>query len=256
MDCSNTLAVSNEHLLSVVYNEGTLTEEERAHLEQCPTCQQRLTSYARTNALLRSKLYRRLCPDAVQLNYYCLGVVPEEQRINIASHVLDCPLCADEVAQIRREQAAFEPFPRSSFSLHAVAHRLFATLVVQQAQPVTREMTPSTGWPRQYRAETIDVSLHLSRAANGEMMLLGIITSVDPNEAVDAFEGQKVDLYLAPGPLATEGEDAEAILPSFTTEVDDVGNIVLEDIQPGNYVLILHLPDREVIVEGLNIDQA
>lgn len=255
-DRMHASALSEEELMSVAYDDDLLSADQRVHLEQCTICQQQLAMYTTTNTLLRAKLYRTLCPSAVNLNYYCLGVVSEEERMHIASHLLDCPSCADEVAEIRRAQASVELYPPGAWSPFAALRRIFATLVVQQAQPVTRAMTPGTGWPRQYRAETIDLSLHLSRASNGEILLLGIITSTDPNEAVDAFEGEKVDLYLAPGPLAAEGEDAEAILPGFTTEVDDVGNIVLEDIQPGNYVLILHLPDREVIVEGLNIDQA
>ena len=85
MDRPHALAPSNEELMSVAYNEGTLPAEERAHLEQCSICQQRLAIYMRTNALLRAKLYRRLCPSAVDLNYYCLGMVPEERRISIAT---------------------------------------------------------------------------------------------------------------------------------------------------------------------------
>jgi anti-sigma factor RsiW len=136
----------------------------------------------------------------VRLNYYCLGGVPEAERIRIASHLLDCPLCADEVAEIRREQASFDPFPTGGFSLRSAVRRIFATLVVQQAQPVLRDDIPGTGWPRQYRAESVDLSLHLSRASNGETMLLGIITSTDPMETVDTFEGVMVELYRAPGP--------------------------------------------------------
>jgi hypothetical protein len=254
-DRTHASALSEEELMSVAYDDDILSADQRTHLEQCTICQQQLAMYTTTNALLSSKLYRTLCPSAVNLNYYCLGVVSEEERIQIANHLLDCPSCADEVAEIRRTQASVELYPPGAWSPIAALRRIFATLVVQQAQPVTRAMTPGKGWPRQYRAESLDLSLHLSRASNGEILLLGIITSADANESVDAFEGQKVDLYLAPGPLATEGENADAILPGFTTEVDDVGNIVLEDIQPGNYVMILHLPDREVIVEGLNIDQ-
>jgi hypothetical protein len=258
MDRLHALAPSDEELLSIAYNEATLPEKEREHLEHCSICQQRLASYTRTNALLRTKLYRRLCPSAVQLNYYCLGTMPEEERIATASHLLDCPLCADEVAEIRAFQATFNPFPAVTFSLRAAARHLFATLVVQQAQPVTREIGPSFGWPRQYRAETIDLSLHLSRAANGETMLLGIITSTDPTTTVDAFEGVTVDLYQAPGPLATESEgdqaSAQNVTPLLSNQVDDVGNILLEPVPAGNYVMIIHLPGLEVIIEGLNID--
>ena len=260
MDSLHALAPSNEELMSVAYNEGTLPEEERKHLEQCPICQQRLATYIRTNELLRSKLYRSLCPSAVDLNFYCLGGLPEKERISIASHILDCPLCAGEVEEIRREQANFDLYPAAAFSLPAAVRRIFATLVVQQAPPVLRDDLPATGWPRQYRAGDIDLSLHLSRTSEGEAMLLGIITSANAAETVDAFEGVAVDLYLAPGPLLRESdgeqqdiEDATALL---STQVDDIGNIFLEPVPQGDYIMIVHLPDQEVVIEGLNINHS
>jgi hypothetical protein len=255
MDRPHALAPSNEELMSVAYNEGTLPAEEQAHLEQCSICQQRLAIYMRTNALLRAKLYRRLCPGAVDLNYYCLGMVPEERRISIASHLLDCPLCADEVAEIRRLQANFDPFPSIPDSLRTAVRRLLATLVVQQAHPVTRDITPSAGWPRQYRAEAIDLSLHLSRESNEEIMLLGIITSTDSTATVGAFEGVTVDLYQAPGPLSVQSEgDQETTTPFLSTQVDDVGNILLEPIPAGDYIMIIRLSNLEVVIESLTID--
>ena len=239
-DRMHASALSEEELMSVAYDDDILSADQRTHLEQCTICQQQLAMYTTTNELLSSKLYRTLCPSAVNLNYYCLGVVSEEERMQIANHLLDCPSCADEVAEIRRTQASVELYPPGAWSPVAALRR---------------------DAPRQYRAETLDLSLHISRASNGEILLLGIITSADPNEPVDAFEGEKVGLYLASEDAINRvptdgGEKAEDILSRFTTEVDDVGNIVLEDIQPGNYVMILHLPDREVIIEGLNIDQA
>src|ERR1700687_5479076 len=165
---SHELAPSDEELLGVVYDEELLPEKKREHLDQCGDCQQRLAIYRRTNSRLLARLYRSTCPGAVELNYYCLGVVPEEERVAIASHLLDCPLCADEVAEIRHQQATFEPYPPAAFSLRSAVRRLLATLVVQQAQPVTRDMARSAGWPRQYRAESIDLSLRLSGATNGE----------------------------------------------------------------------------------------
>jgi len=257
MDSLHALAPSNEELMSVAYNEGTLPEEERKHLEQCPICQQRLATYIRTNELLRSKLYRSLCPSAVDLNFYCLGGLPEKERISIASHILDCPLCAGEVEEIRREQASFDLYPAAAFSLPAAVRRIFATLVVQQAPPVLRDDLPATGWPRQYRAGDIDLSLHLSRTSEGETMVLGIITSANAAETVDAFEGVAVDLYSPPGPLPGEGDgeqrDIEDATPLLSTQVDDVGNIFLELVPSGDYVMIVHLPDQEVVIEGLNI---
>jgi hypothetical protein len=260
-DRLHALAPSNEDLISLVYDEGLLPEEEREHLAQCPICQQRLADYKDMNTLMLSHLYRSLCPSAVNLNYYCLGGLPVEERTSIANHLLDCPLCAGEVVEIRREQASYDLFPEGGFSLRDAVRRIFANLVVQQAQPVLRDVQPSTGWPRQYRAEANDLSLHLSRADNGEIMLLGIITSSDPAKTLNAFEGMTVDLYTAPGPLV-EGSSVSSdelgidkvTSPLFSTTIDEIGNIFFEEVPPGNYVMILHLADQEVIIEGLTID--
>ena len=257
MDRSHTLAPSDEELLGVAYDEEMLPDEKREHLEQCEACQQRLAAYRRINSRLFSKLYRSACPGSVDLNYYCLGGLAQEERVAIASHVLDCPACADDVAEIRRQQAAFEPVPSTGFSLRAAVRRLFATLVVQQAQPVTRDMAPAAGWPRQYRAESIDLSLHLTRAPHGEMMLVGIVTSRDQHMTAEVFEGVTVDLYQAPGPLAAEDEGSqtgeETTVPFLSTRIDDVGNILLEPVPAGKYLMILRLPDLEVIIDDLQI---
>ena len=108
------------------------------------------------------------------------------------------------------------------------------------------------------KAGEIDLSLHLSRTSDGETMLLGIITSTNAAETVDAFEGVAVDLYSAPGPLLRESDgkqrDTEDATPILSTQVDDVGNIFLEPVPPGDYVMIVHLPDQEVVIEGLTIN--
>jgi hypothetical protein len=257
MNHPDTLVPSDEELWGVVYDEELLSAEKQAHLAHCEACQQRLAAYRRVNGRLFSKLYRSACPDAVELNYYCLGGLSQEERTTIASHILDCPACADDVAEIRRQQAAFEPVPPAAFSLPAAlrtaVRRIFGTLVVQQAQPVTRDMAAPAGWPRQYRAEAIDLSLHLSRASNGETMLVGIVTGRDPQLTAEAFEGVTVDLYQGSGPQPAGNEGAQALAPFLSTQVDDVGNILLEPVPPGTYFMILCLPDLEVIIEDLQI---
>jgi len=173
--------------------------------------------------------------------------------MSIASHILDCPSCADDVTLIRRQQAAFDPFPPATFSLQAAIRRLVATLVVQQARPVLREHTHDNGWPRQYRAESIDLSLHLSRTSNNDIMLLGIITSSDDTEAVNAFEGMVVELFQTPDPH--DITHTTSAPPLLTTQIEDVGNILLEPVPAGTYMMVIHLPGREVIIEDVNIPQ-
>src|SRR5690348_9341004 len=101
----HVLAISEESLISVAYDEDTLSQSEREHLRQCEFCQQKLTLYGRTNALLRARFYRFQCPSGVELNYYCLGLLSDESRKRIDSHILDCLSCADEIQEIRQSQA-------------------------------------------------------------------------------------------------------------------------------------------------------
>jgi hypothetical protein len=246
--CPDTLAPTNELLLSLVHNEGTLSIQEQAHFETCAICQQRLETYSGMQRALLSTLARRLCPGAGRLSYYCLDLLPAEERTRLAAHLLDCPCCADEVAELRRLQAAFEPFPARASSLADTVRRLFATLVVQQARPVTRGAAVSEGWPRQYQAEALSLSLHLSRQAGGEIMLLGILTSADSRLTVDAFDGVTVDLYNT----ATLAQATQQ-RPALTTRVDDIGNLLLAPIPAGSYTLIVRLPDREVVIEDLTV---
>ncbi|GAC1379254.1 MAG: hypothetical protein NVSMB33_04350 [Ktedonobacteraceae bacterium] len=248
-NCLDILAPSDEELLSIASDDRTLPIEEQEHLAQCPICQQRLASYINTRNRLLAKLYRSICPSAIELNYYCIGMVSEQKRISIASHILDCPLCTDEVAEIRKAQASVDLFPTLAPSLSTRLRRIFATLVVQQVQPVTRAEQPDIGWPRQYHTDSIDLSLHLSLASNQEIMLLGIITSTDPTQTLDAFQDRQVGLYTAPGPL----NDETTPQPLLSTQIDEVGNIFLENVPAGEYIMLIHLPDQEVVIEGLNI---
>jgi hypothetical protein len=270
MDCLHSQAPNDEELLSYALDGETLPAQKQAHLDQCDLCQQRLAGYKQVNASLVSHLYRRFCPDGLQLSLYCENLLPDNEKVRVAAHVVDCPLCTREVAETRRfmREAPLRPSPTPVQSLVAAgrrfveellasssAPRTFATLVRQQAQLVVRNGNNSAnkkGWPRQYRAEAIDISLHLSRASNGAYMLLGILTSADDAETVDAFEGARAELYPAP----FERSNAEGLVKSPLCEatVDDLGNIVFNAVPIGEYILIIHLPNQNIVIEGITID--
>ena len=123
---------------------------------------------------------------------------------------------------------------------------------------VRRGSAPATTWPRQYRAESIDLSLHLSRSSNEEYELLVIITSIHSAETANAFAGLAAELYSAPDPIAlsSEGdrEDKLAETPLVYAEIDDIGNIVFSSVPAGKYILVVHLPERELVIEDLTIE--
>jgi hypothetical protein len=263
MDCKDSIAPNDEELLRFALDGEALSTEAQDHIERCKTCQQRLATYRQANTFLLSHLYRSECPTGEELSMYCAGYdfLPDEKRIGIANHILDCPLCAAEAEETRKFLRVQDiPMPTPMFSPRAVVRRIFAARVPRpQAQFIVRGEGAETTWPRQYRAESVDLSLHLSRASNGEFMLLGILTSTDPAEDVEALEGIVTELYAAPGPVedsSTNGTGSKKapVSPHLSTQVDDLGNIVFKPVPVGEYVMLVHLPGRELVVDGLTIE--
>lgn len=266
-NCMNSMAPDDEELLRHVLDEDPLSVNAQEHLANCSICQQRLTDYARTHHFLLSKLYRTQCPSATQLNFYCAGgILSIDETLRISDHLKECPLCSAEVADIRVILRDFNPFPEEDAdtlaALRAVPgmlRRIIASFVPNTPQLAVRGQSSQgqTGWPRQYRAERVNISLHLSRATNGDIMLLGLFTSSDPDESVDAFEGADAELYTSPGPTNLPDlalHDGRPPQPLMKTTVDDLGNLVFKSISPGDYVMLVRLFDSEIVIEGLHIE--
>src|SRR5258708_14265104 len=155
--------------------------------------------------------------------------------MSIANHVLDCPLCAAEVAETRKFlQVQDVELPSPSLTPRSLVRRIFATRVVRpQPQFAVRGEVAETSWPRQYKAEAVDLSLHLSRTSSGEHMLLGILTSSDSAEDVDALEGVLAELHKAPLPVASNGTIPKT-QPFLQTRVHHMGNIVFKPVPADN----------------------
>src|SRR5947209_7654661 len=255
MHCLNSIAPTDEELISFALDGEALPEEANDHLQQCETCKRRLAAYKQANAYLLSHLYRSQCPSGEKLSLYCADLLPADERTSIASHVKDCPLCATEVEQSRSFlRTTNVELPAPSFSLRTLLHPIFATRIIRtQPQFALRGDASETAWPRQYTAESVDLSLHLSLTNSGEHMLLGILTSADPTESVDAFEGVLAELYTAPG-LLVANRDEPAASPLLRTQGDDLGNIVFKPVPAGNYAMVVYLPNCELVIEDLPIE--
>jgi hypothetical protein len=260
MDCYLENAPTDEELIAVALDDEVLSQEARHHLEQCEVCQQKVARYRQTNASLVARLYRTQCPTSTELSFYSVSggedgeVLSPEKRQQIARHVLDCPLCMAEVEETRRFMAQPIEFPVPAFSPRALVRRIFATPVKRQQLLVVRGDAQDTVWPRQYKAEAVDLSLHLSRTSSGEHMLLGILTSSDPAEDVDALEGVLAELHKAPFPVASN-RTIPKTQPFLHTLVDDMGNIVFKPVPAGSYMMVINLPGREMIIDGLTIEE-
>ena len=253
MDCLNSIAPTDEELISFALDDEPLPVEADSHLQQCETCQKRLVRYKQTNDFLVSRLYRSQCPSGQEISLYCAGLVSEEDRIRIANHVLDCPLCAQEVKDSRAFLRTLDiELTEPAFSPRSLLRPIFATRIFnKQLQFAVRgeSNVSETSWPRQYKADSVDLSLHLSFTSKNERMLLGIITSSGPDENVEMFEGVAVELYTAPGPTASNGEHPSS--PLLCTYVDDLGNFALKPVPNGQYVLVIYLSGCEMVIEDI-----
>src|SRR5260221_6345939 len=231
MDCQNSIAPTDEELLSFALDGEALPGAARTHLEQCATFQQRLTRHDQANAYLISHLYRSQCPTGEQISLYCADLLPEDERTRIANHVLECLLCAAAVEDTRRFLRVPDiELPSPSLSPRNLVRRIFATRVVRpQLQFAVRGDPPETTWPRQFKAESVDLSLHLSRTSSGEPMLLGILTSTDPAESVDALEGVPAELYNEPLPV--NGDEPSAV-PLLRAQVNDRATVAFKPVSP------------------------
>jgi hypothetical protein len=127
-----------------------------------------------------------------------------------------------------------------------------ATLVRQEPLFTVRGDGPRSDYPRLYRAESIDISLHLSQTKSGSYMLIGLVSSRNTSENSGAFEGMDVDLFAAPGPLWMH-DDTWIGKPLLSIKIDDLGHIIFSDVPEGEFVMVLYLPAFEVIIEGLDV---
>jgi hypothetical protein len=251
MDCLHAMAPNEEEILGFALDEKPLSVSTRTHLEQCEICQKRLANFKQLNRTLLAQMYRRFCPSGMQLSMYCEGLLPPDEMRPIAVHLHECPLCAAEVAdtcrfmEITNLDTMLVPF-----SPCEGVRRVEARLVHQQVQQVTPGREDMAGKAWQYRADSMDLSLHLSHVSSGGYMLRGILTSADNQESVDAFEGARAELYTTTGAEKAEEEGVEPLCQEI---VDDRGNIVFTLVPVGSYTLILHLPEQKVVIEDITI---
>src|SRR5689334_4780483 len=188
MDCLHEAAPSDEMLVGFALDGEALPENEQKHIEHCPTCQKRLAGYQQSHEALVARFYRSLCPPGTDLCLYAMGLLSKQERQKIADHLAYCALCSDEVEE---SYSFIQSWPvQVTIPAHPqtpLIRRIFAALVPHpQLQLVLRSETQELSWPRHYHGESVDISLHLSHTSKGELVLLGVLTSDEANENIEA----------------------------------------------------------------------
>lgn len=255
MNCLHEAHLSEEKLIGFALDGEALPEDAQHHLEHCARCQQRIAHYQKSHDALVARFYRSQCPAGTDLSLYTMGLLRQKERQRIANHLVDCPLCSIEVEKTYSFIQSW-PVPTSVLSpaRSPLVRRIFAALVSQpQLQLSLRNDAREPPWPRHYQGEAVDLSLNFSHTSKGENVLIGVLTSAEADEDVAALTGIPAELYAAPWPGKTFSEQA-GYLPLLCTQIDDMGNIVFKSVPVGEYFMVIHLPGREMIVEGLIIE--
>jgi anti-sigma factor RsiW len=98
MNCVSPPALDDRQLLGSL--DGEDDSQVAFHLAHCSYCRARAAQLSSLQNQLTARLYRLTCPSPVELGDYHLGLLPIEQRRQVAAHLLECPHCAGEYAQL------------------------------------------------------------------------------------------------------------------------------------------------------------
>lgn len=234
MTCDSPGAVTADEL--VAYADGEAPARVAEHVRTCAACAEEANRYRRAQRRLRGALDRFECPTSQTLGEYELGLLSSEERQTVAAHVLECPLCSDELRLLRQllaeDVASAAPAPRE---LVSELRRVVATLVRPPAQPAYALRGLGNEELQTYQAGDVTIAIGSGPAARrGRASLTGLVW----REGAGAEELTNREARLS-------AEDGTA----YSSPVDDLGNFVFEDIRPGPYRLEVWLADRIVVVE-------
>jgi hypothetical protein len=177
------------------------------------------------------------------LGEYHLDLLPRDRAAAVAQHLVDCPHCRGEVAQLANYLA--ELAPDLEFTPLERARVWVARLVDtarEMGQPGIPALAPAYAGvrgaeegPRLYQAGEAQIAIETQEDPEqpDRRVLLGLITGME-----------------TPGWQAHLWQAAECIAQA---PVDELGNFVLPNLAPGAYELILVGPEAEIHFQELEI---
>ena len=241
MTCMSPPELDDRVLLT--YLDGEADQKVAAHLEQCSHCRERAQRLSRLQERMGAEMYRIDCPTPLELGEYHLGVLAGTQANVVARHLDDCPHCSREVSQLKTYLGDLSA--DLEFSLAERIRVLVAKLVRTGGQtdpmgapamaPAFAGLRGEEDGPRLYQAGEAQVAIEIQDDAmrGDRKTLLGLVTGMDTSELV-------AHLWLADRHV---GE----------VPVDELGNLVIPDLAPGSYELILSGPEVELHIRDLDV---
>lgn len=184
---------------------------------------------------LSNALYRAFCPEPNELGEYQLGLLSIARAQQIQAHLVECPHCRTELAQLK------------SF-LNTVESDLEPGLTERVRVWLAELITPSSSGPAlAFGLRGEESGVHFYQAGGAQITLE---IQDDPNAP-----GHKTLIGLI---LMEEAVNLQAHLwrdeqVATSAEVDELGNFTLGSLEPGKYELFLSGSEVEIQIKDLEV---
>jgi hypothetical protein len=237
MQCVAPPELSDGQLLA--YLDGEVGSNVAAHLTLCPSCRGRAGQLARLLGRMTLSLYRFDCPEPAELGEYHLGLVPTARAVELAEHLVHCPHCRTETAQL---QDFLVDTARDLEPSIVERVRILVARLLTGGSTAGPTLTPALAGfrggydaPLVFEAGDIQITLTAepSEKAPDRHTLFGLVIGLESPEA-------QVQLWQA-GRLADE------------TTIDAAGNFVLDEMATGRYELVILGPGVEIHLQDVQV---
>jgi hypothetical protein len=187
---------------------------------------------------LSNALYRAFCPEPNEMGEYQLGLLSTPRTQQIRSHLAECRHCREELAQLQSFLKSVEPDLETS-----LVERVRVWLA--ELLPPGAASGPAPALAFGLRGD--DSGVHFYQAGETQITLE---VQDDPNTP-----GRKILVGLILGEEAAELQahlwrQDQAIA---SASVDELGNLTLSGLEPGQYDIFLSGPDVEIQIKDLEV---
>jgi hypothetical protein len=234
--CLNPNEISAED--RVAFANGEAGEAIAGHIARCEFCRSEAEEYARVARTLLAGLFRRSCPSADVLGDYALSLLPEEETVSAAQHLVDCQRCLDEMRSIQAfvDSPDEEPSPGLGGAIVRTLRRLVAVPVSRQAAAAAG-LRGTTGREAQlFTADDFFITVEVLPDRPGSAR--SVVTGLLERSGAD-IEGGTAELFI-------EGE-------TLANGPIDSGNFEFSGLRSGTYRLELNTSDAAITVEALRV---
>lgn len=240
MNCISSPAMEDWKLIS--YIDGEADNSVVAHVAECEYCREKADRLQKLQVRMRAQFHRRACPSSMELGEYHLGLLPQQQKLILAQHLRQCPVCRREISQLAEFLREPTPQPDITRSVRVFVAKLISrggTTQEQTGSAISASFAGLRGEedePFIYQSGNAKIVIDVQDDVEqmGNKVLLGLVIGLESKEFVVQIsqEGQMI----------------------ATTSVDKIGNFIISHLVPGNYQVDLKGQDVEIHIKSLSIE--